>query len=209
MRPLAFLSLSLPLSSGMVVRNVFGTDVNIEIDESTHVFPSENEILEMDKTMPGAQHGWFESSYNNSKLHYCYWLPEGEVKGIVIYHHGINARTGRGMLIDDRKLSTSLISDAFLKQGIALYTFDQYGHGFSEGTRFLIPESWEYNKKDCIKFANMVSEKHSVDIPLFIGGESYGGCLAIHTARHFQEFPNESPPNFDSILLSAPAIVGT
>mmetsp|Transcript_41831 Transcript_41831/g.100832 ORF Transcript_41831/g.100832 Transcript_41831/m.100832 type:complete len:406 (+) Transcript_41831:90-1307(+) len=195
-------------------RTVFGSKVTIEIDNES--FPSEKEIESMDETLPGCQHGYFESSsksHENAQLHYRYWLPEGDVKGVAIFFHGINSHTGRGLVLDGRKLSFSLMSDQFLQHGIALYCLDQYGHGFSEGSRFLI-KKWESNKQDCIDFTNFIAEQHgaSEKTPLFLAGESFGGCLAIHTAKHFQDNNNADTTTtpagkmFDSILLSAPAI---
>ncbi|KAL3929974.1 MAG: hypothetical protein SGBAC_011973 [Bacillariaceae sp.] len=170
----------------------------------------------MDESLPGCQHGFFESkSHDHAKLHYRYWKPpeDGDnndsVKGVAIFFHGINSHSGRGLVLDGRKVAFSLMSDEFLKQGIALYCLDMYGHGFSEGSRFLI-KKWEFNKQDCIDFANFVAEQHgaSENIPLFVAGESFGGCLAIHTAKHFQDNPDSTPAGkmFDSMLLSAPAI---
>eukprot|EP00980_Cylindrotheca_fusiformis_P008242 scaffold1736_cov127-Cylindrotheca_fusiformis.AAC.56 len=186
----------------MVQRKVFGSDVNIEIKDSA--FPSEAEIDGLEQHLPTCNHGWFESSYGKAKLHYRSWIPEGKVKGVAVFFHGIMSNSGQGLVLDGQKLGMALVSEAFLKHGIALYSFDAYGHGFSEGKRFWIPKTWENNLKDCIVFAKMASEKHP-DPPLFIIGESYGGCLAIHTARHFQDHEEECP-KFDSLLLSAPAI---
>jgi alpha-beta hydrolase superfamily lysophospholipase len=86
-------------------------------------------------------------------------------------------------------------------------TKDQYGHGFSEGTRFYIP-SWEDNRNDLIEFVNLISNINSKSIPLFMAGESYGGCLTILVTKYFQDFPNQAPSNFDSCILIAPAIEG-
>lgn len=52
----------------------------------------------------------------------------------------------------------------------------------------------------------MVSNKHSKDIPLFVAGESYGGILSVQVARYFQDNPDSTPSNFDSILLLAPSV---
>jgi alpha-beta hydrolase superfamily lysophospholipase len=49
---------------------------------------------------------------------------------------------------------------------------------------------------------------NSKQIPLFIAGESYGGCLTILASKYFQDYPNEKPINYDSCLLIAPAIEG-
>jgi hypothetical protein len=103
----ALFSVHLSSASSMVLRNVFGSDVNVEIDSD--FFPSDAEIEEMDQSMPGCQHGYFKStSHDNANLHYRYWLPEGEVKGVAVFFHGINSHTGRGLIMDGRKLCTSL-----------------------------------------------------------------------------------------------------
>ncbi len=59
-----------------------------------------------------------------------------------------------------------------------------------------------------VGFAKMVSDKHTTDIPLFLGGESFGGCQTVMTAKYFQDHPEEAPKNFDSSILVCPAIEG-
>lgn len=188
-------------------RTLFGSTVTIEIDDES--FPSEEEIRSMDESLPRCQHDFFQSKAHSVKLHYRYWLPESDIKGVAIFFHGIQAHSGRGLILDGRKLATSLLSDRFLQQGIALYSLDMYGHGYSEGTRFLI-KNWELNKQDCIDFANYIAEKYSSasdKTPLFLAGESFGGCLAIHAGKHLQENSDTGGGKmFDSILLCAPAI---
>lgn len=124
---LFFLSLVvLPSSSGLAqMRKLFGAEVNIQIDKDS--FPSEEEIKKQDALMSGCQHGWFESTYKKAKLHYYYWIPKGEIKGVVTFHHGIGAAGGRPLVIEGRKLSTSLLSSTFLEEGIAVYSLELYG----------------------------------------------------------------------------------
>jgi pimeloyl-ACP methyl ester carboxylesterase len=186
----------------MVSRNLFGTDVNIQIGEG---FPSDEEIKQQDNLLSECEHGWIDSTYEDAKLHYRYWLPKGDIKGVVVYFHGINTQSGKALVLNGRRLCTSLLSDTLVGNGLALFSLDLYGHGFSEGTRFWVP-SWETNRDDCVKFVKMVSEKHSKDIPLFVAGESYGGCLSVHVGRYFQDHPGSRPANFDSLLLAAPSI---
>lgn len=189
-----------------MVYDIFGAKgINIEIPQD--VFPTKAELDLMDALVPGGEHGWFKSSYQNSRLHYQSWIPTGQVKGVVVYCHGVHSNCTKGTIINGQKFSTSLQVDSFHRIGCAFYTFDCLGHGFSEGTRFLIPD-WHVNKQDVINFCNLVANQHSKDIPFFLSGDSYGGCLAIHVARHFQDHPEDGPSNFDSILLTAPAIVG-
>ena len=139
----------------MVTHNVFDAEVDIEIPKD--IFPTREELEEMERNMPGSQHGWMESTYQNKKLHYRYYLPKGDVKGVAVHLHGIGGNVSNGLIVDDRKLGPTLLSDELNKQGIALYCLDQYGHGFSEGVRFLIPESYEINKQDSINFCKLTN----------------------------------------------------
>eukprot|EP00980_Cylindrotheca_fusiformis_P013647 scaffold3513_cov102-Cylindrotheca_fusiformis.AAC.8 len=202
---MVFSSSSSPTS--MLPRKLFGSseEVTVELEK----FPTEMQIEELEKAMPGCQHGYFKSTaHGGAKLHYRYWLPKEdgpELKGVVVFFHGISAHGGRGLIMDGRKLSSTLLAEMFLEQGIAIYSLDFYGHGYSEGTRFLV-KNWKFNLQDCIEFALFASKRHPKSLPLFLAGESYGGCLAIHTAKYFQDNPGTS--NFDSVLLAAPAIHG-
>jgi len=203
----------------MVVRELFGKKgVNIEISDDD--FPTKEEIEYIDNTTgKDCQHGWYKSSSSNKNgnddmyLHYRYWLPpptsdgDGEVKGVVVFTHGISSHTGHASRINDRPLNVALVVDTFTSKGMAVYARDQYGHGFSEGTRFFIPD-WKENRDDLIQFVKLASDKNPKSVPLFMSGESYGGALTILASRYFQDYPNEAPVNFDSILLVAPAIEG-
>lgn len=95
------------------------------------------------------------------------------------------------------------------KAGFAVYAHSQLGHGYSEGTRFLIPGgNWKINRDDLIKFANMAAAEHEENTPLFLAGDSYGGCLSLHAAREFQNNPETAPKGFIGCCLNAPAIFG-
>jgi acylglycerol lipase len=196
---------------------IFGAEPDIEIPKDC--FIKDDELEKMEASMPGCEHGWFNSVYQDAKLHYRKWLPKNssKPKGIVVQMHGISASCGRGLVLgggkdgngNHRKLNTSLEAQVLVEQeGYALYAFEQYGHGFSEGTRFLIPQTWQNNLQDYVQFCNLVSDEHDKDIPFYLQGESYGGCLTIHAAKQFQNDPSSGPSNFDSILLVAPAIQG-
>ena len=73
----------------------------------------------------------------------------------------------------------------------------------------MIPSgNWKINRDDLVKFAKLAASEHDEGTPLFIIGDSYGGCLAIHAARYFQDNPSEAPKGFTGILLNAPAVIG-
>jgi len=187
-------------------RELFGKTVEIQIPDD--VFPSNEVIQEMDDvTGENCQHGWFEGSADgeSTNLHYRYWLPKGAPKGIVVYTHGIMSQNGHALRLDGRPLDTALTVDTFREKGFAVYAKDQYGHGLSEGVRFFIP-IWTDIRDNTVGFVKFVAGKYPTDIPLFLMGESFGGCLTIHTAKHFQDHPDEAPPNFDASLLVCPAL---
>jgi alpha-beta hydrolase superfamily lysophospholipase len=184
---------------------IFGVERKVEIDPK--VFPTEEEMSKVENTMPGCEHGWFDSVYEGAKLHYRRFVPP-KPKAVVIFAHGISTHSGKSFVLKNgRKLNMALQAAELLKNDMALYAFDMYGHGFSEGTRFWIPETWENNKRDYVNFCNQVASQHP-GVPLFLMGESYGCTLTIHVAKQFQEDPASGPAGFDSIMLVAPAIIG-
>lgn len=194
------------LTSKLTKKSIFGVERAIDIAES--VFPSSQELADLEQGMEGCQHGWFESCFEGAKLHYRKWLPHGKPKAIVIWMHGISAHSGRAIILDDgkRKLDMPLQCDAWLNEEYALYSFDHYGHGYSEGLRWFVP-TFEINRDDYISFVKMVTKDHEEGTPLFLSGESYGGNLTLHVAKYFQDNPAEKPKGFDSIILVAPAII--
>lgn len=190
-------------------KSVFGVERAVDIPDD--VFLSEHERAKMEEAMPPCEHGWFESSYNSDhQLHYRKWLPSTSVKpkAVVIFMHGIQTHSGKAdILSSGRKINVGLQAEMLLNEGMALFAFDMYGHGYSEGKRFWIP-SWENNKSDLINFVRLVQKQVDESIPIFLMGESYGCTLTIMAARHFQDHPFEAPKNLDSIILNAPAIIG-
>ncbi len=64
------------------------------------------------------------------------------------------------------------------------------------------------NRDDLQEFSLFVASQHEPGIPFFLGGDSYGGCLAIHVGRKFQDSPKDAPSGFRGLCLTAPAIVG-
>lgn len=197
-------------------RELFGRSVRIQIPSDS--FPTPEEIRKIDETTGlNCKHGWYESVSDSSsykhddegkaQIHYRYWLPSGPPKGILVFTHGILSQSGHACRLDGRPLDVALVVDTFTAKGFAVYARDQYGHGFSEGVRFFVP-SWKENRDDLVRFVKLVADKHEIDIPLFLSGESYGGCLTLLVSRYFQDFPDQAPKNFDSSLLVCPAIIG-
>jgi acylglycerol lipase len=202
---------------------IFGVERNIEIPCTTYpkmIFPTIEEIEEMESRLPKeCQHGWFPSAYDSTiQLHYRKFIPSTgrPIKAVMVWMHGISAHSGAAFITKSgRKLDQALFSSELLKNDIALYSFDMYGHGYSEGTRGYIPGTWEQsNKQDYINFINtiVVPDPDTANLPIFLSGESYGGCLTIHVARYFQDTTNETDTvaksRIDSMILDSPAIIG-
>jgi len=192
---------------------VFGVERAVDIPEN--VFLSEEERRQMEQAMPWHEHCWFPSSFNSDhQLHYRKWMPSTnnatsrKPKAVVIFMHGIQTHSGKANILSNgRKINVGLQAEMLLNENCALFAFDMYGHGFSEGMRFWIP-SWENNKQDYINFVHLVQKQVGDTVPIFLLGESYGSTLTLHVAKHFQDHPSEAPKRFNSIILTAPAIIG-
>lgn len=189
------------------------TDLNIEIAED--VFADETWHKERDILFDHPQHGYFESCHEGKKLHYRKNLPpEGTpIRAIIVWLHGIHGHSGIGMKCsssDGRYTDMALRVRMMNAKGYAVYSHDQLGHGFSEGERFYTPNSdWKIKRDDLVNFTRMAADEHPEDIPLFLSGDSYGGCLAFHAAHVFQtEKPELAPKGFIGCTLNCPAFEG-
>lgn len=182
-----------------------GADLDLEIP--TDIFPTDEWLKEQDALFDHPIHGWFSSCYQKKRLHYRKNIPSnGEVKAIVVWHHGICGQSGFGMKIGDRYSDQALRIRLMAEEGIAVYSFDALGHGFSEGTRFYVPDAqWQVNRDDLVQCCLMASKDYE-NVPLFVSGDSYGGCLAFHAAHYLQEHPEERPANFIGCTLNCPAL---
>jgi len=183
--------------------NLWGTTVNLSIERKD--FPTDAELAGLEAPMEGCQHGFIESTIKPFKLHYRKFLPKGKLNGIAVFMHGIQSHSGHALIVDGKKLGMSLRAEAFNKKGIAVYALDMLGHGYSEGHRFFVP-TWQTNRDDLDKFARFAVSEHEESLPLFVSGESYGGCLCLHLARKWEEEGN-APKGFKGLVLTAPAVI--
>ena len=191
----------------MVQHEVFGVERDIDIYAKD--FPTEEELQEMEDRLPGCEHGWFDSVDRDLKLHYRTFTPpqnKQPPKAIVIWMHGVQTHCGRAHILKDgRKINMALLSERVLNEDFALYCFDMTGHGYSEGSRFMVTAGV---KQDYLNFVNLVVSQHDEGTPLFLMGESFGGNLTLQVGRHFQDHPDDAPKGFQGIVLVAAAIYG-
>lgn len=185
-------------------------DLDIEIPKD--VFAEETWLEERDELFGNPEHGYFESSHEGKKLHYRKNLPpEGTpVRAILVYQHGIHGQSGFGTRCpsDGRYTDMAMRVRTMTSRGFVLYAHDQLGHGFSEGRRFYIPGGdWTVNRDDLVKFTGLAASEHPEGTPLFLMGESYGGCLAFHASHALSE-SGTAPGGFRGCALSCPALDG-
>jgi alpha-beta hydrolase superfamily lysophospholipase len=192
---------------------LFGQTVTLDIDPSE--FPSPTAIAVMEARMPSCcEHGWFQSTLGY-QLHYRYFLPETtKPKAIVVWIHGLQGWGGEAHtnitahaseMTGQRKTNMALQAEMYLKEGYAVYAMDMMGHGYSEGTRWYMPNG-QVMLADFLRFIQKVTSNHDQHTPLFLSGYSYGGCLALKAATFFQDHPRQAPKGFQGVLLQAPAI---
>ncbi len=123
----------------------------------------------------------------NANIYYQAWLPDGNVKAILLLAHGLGEYCGR---------YTNHVNH-FVPLGYAVYGFDHLGHGKSDGEREVIKRFADYTEP-LTRYYKMVKDWHPGK-PVFIFGHSMGGlitccCLLDHKA------------DFKGAILSAPAI---
>ncbi|MGH7896309.1 MAG: lysophospholipase [Candidatus Binatia bacterium] len=101
------------------------------------------------------------------RLYWQAWLPEGEVRAVVMVAHGYGEHGGRYRNLIER----------LVPRGLAVYALDQRGHGRSEGPRGHVG-----------RFAEFVADLHAFRVrieeeqrgkPLFLLGHSMGGLIAV------------------------------
>jgi alpha-beta hydrolase superfamily lysophospholipase len=123
----------------------------------------------------------------DANLYYQAWLPEGEVKAVLLVVHGLGEHCGRYMNVVNH----------FVPLGYAVYGFDHIGHGKSEGRREVIERFTDYTDTLAV-YCEMV-KSWQIEKPIFLLGHSMGGLIASY-------FILDHQASFDGIVISAPAI---
>jgi len=196
----------------MVNYTLWGVTVDLDIPYGR--FPPMEDLKSLDGLFPATlQHKFFKcANHGGSILHYRVCLPPKNVplKGILVWQHGIASHSGCALRIpsSNRITNYALLAWEMNKSGYGVYLLDMRGHGLSEGMRFFIPGDWKVNRDDFAAFVQYASSQHLQNTPLFVGGDSYGGNLAIHVGRMFQDKKIKIPEGFRGLCLTAPAIVG-
>mmetsp|Transcript_3371 Transcript_3371/g.5535 ORF Transcript_3371/g.5535 Transcript_3371/m.5535 type:complete len:349 (-) Transcript_3371:222-1268(-) len=184
--------------------DLWGKEVDLDYPNKES-FVSDEELKQLEQHLSTCQHDWMTSKADDKWLHCRKFLPDAAAapKAVIVYCHGIQTHSGKGLIVDGRKLSTTLLVDHFVtKQGYALYCLDLLGHGFSEGQRAYIPD-YNIHVQDLDSFANQARSDFP-SVPLFLLGHSYGSTLTLHVASKYWQ----DKPNFGGIMLLATATKG-
>ena len=122
------------------------------------------------------EEGFLNENSDAHIYHQC-WLPEGDVKAVMLVVHGLAEHCGRYMNLIDH----------FVPQGYAVYGFDLPGHGKSHGKRLYINRFKNYTQT-LAAFLDKVRTLHN-DAPLFLVGHSMGSLVsAVFLTRRQEDF---------------------
>jgi acylglycerol lipase len=123
----------------------------------------------------------------NANIYYQAWLPEGDVKVVLLVVHGLGEHCGRYMNVVNH----------FVPLGCAVYGLDHMGHGKSEGRREFV-ECFEDYTNTLTIYYHMV-KGWQAGKPLFLLGHSMGGLIVSYYLLRHQA-------NFRGAVISAPSI---
>lgn len=117
----------------------------------------------------------------------CRWLPEGQPRASLTLAHGYGEHCGRYQAFVDDMLSL----------GIAVYSYDQRGHGRSGG-RMGYMSSFRGLLPELIRVLRWAAEEQP-GCPRILFGHSMGGALAALAAA-------EAPDRIDLCVISGPPL---
>jgi len=121
-------------------------------------------------------HKEFNFSIHNTNFFAQSWCPENP-EAVLIVVHGMGEHSSR---------YGTHFAEAFNKKNIAIITFDQFGHGKTEGKRGHTP-SYDSNLDSIDEMLSITKEKFG-DIPTFLYGHSMGGNLVANHILRRQSF---------------------
>lgn len=120
------------------------------------------------------------------------WLPTGPVKAVILALHGVN----------DYSHEFAAAGNAWAKQGIATYAYDQRGFGQAP-----LRGSWAGARRldqDAALASRLLHERYP-GVPLYLLGDSMGGAVVITAVAGVT---GADRPLCDGIVLVAPAVWG-
>ena len=126
-------------------------------------------------------------SIRDLNIYYQAWLPDGDVKAVLLIVHGLGEYCGRYMNVVNH----------FVPLGYAVYGLDHIGHGKSGGERELVNRFEDFTDT-LTTYLKMVKGWQSGK-PIFLLGHSLGGLISTYYLLDHQA-------EFKGAIISAPAI---
>ncbi len=123
----------------------------------------------------------------NTDIYYQGWLPEGDVKAVLLVVHGLGEYCGRYMNVVNH----------FVPLGYAVYGLDHIGHGKSGGAREFIERFADFT--DTLEIYYDMVKGWQADKPIFLLGHSMGGLITSYYLLDHQA-------DFKGAVISAPSI---
>lgn len=125
--------------------------------------------------------------YNGISIFACEWKPEKKAKAVVALVHGHGEYSGR----------YQHVADFYTKNGLAVISFDLFGHGKSGGQRGHLPEDNAYLSS--IDNLLVYASTQYPNLPVFLRGHSLGGELVLWYAL-------DRKPKINGIISTAPLL---
>lgn len=146
--------------------------------------------LDLPRHSRGDRMNHFEGHFKgvrDADSYYQAWLPETDVKAVLLIVHGLGEHCGRYMNIVNH----------FLPLGYAVYGFDLIGHGRSEGRREVVERFTDYTDTLTVYF-EMVKGLQAGK-PIFLLGHSMGSLIAA-------TYLLDHSADFKGAVISAPLV---
>lgn len=120
-------------------------------------------------------------------LYTQHWRTSASPKALVLLVHGYGEHCGR----------YNHVAAAFVREGAAVYAYDQRGHGRSDGRPAYVDHFDRYCD-DLERFRRFVEDR-TATVPVFLFGHSMGGLVVLR-------YVLSRRPTLRGLLLSSPAI---
>ena len=101
----------------------------------------------------------------NAKIYHQAWVPEENIKAVLLIVHGLGEHCGRYMNVVNH----------FVPLGYAVYGLDHIGHGKSEGMREVVERFEDYT--DTLRVYCEMVRRWQPGKPRFLLGHSMGGLI--------------------------------
>ncbi len=123
----------------------------------------------------------------DTRIYYQSWLPEDELKAVLIVVHGLAEHSGRYMNVVNH----------FVPSGYAVYGCDHIGHGKSAGERVYVERFQDYI--DTLEIFSGMIRDWQPGKPIFMIGHSMGGLIGTaYLLEHQHEL--------SGVVLSGPGV---